>query len=333
MPDQTPASALATTSAESAGPSPSESLTSSSRRSASVSLPASPDSVPRFPPTASLESYPSALPDDFPTPSSSCGRSPPLPDCVLPLAAPARGSLPGLPLPSDARTSLSVQRSANHGLFSSLSARHGCTVSACQHSGVGYRSCCAPDSNPLVAPRFSSFSSSVPWFFGPSLQPHYQPSLLLRPLLTSPQLSPRRSPQVRFRICSLAPTGSTWCVLVTLGLRCCQPACRPHPASLPVRVPTVVSLLSASFGFASRLRLAVSLRLPSSAPIGSFHPTRFCPCWPTAGCGAGAPPHNGVRRPYSTSSPDCTRNRQPASHPAPHTAASYDTRKGRRRNA
>src|SRR5271167_5160125 len=22
-----------------------------------------------------------------------------------------------------------------------------------------------------------------------------------------------------------------------------------------------------------------SLRLPSSAPIGSFHPTRFCPCW------------------------------------------------------
>src|ERR1019366_1320265 len=23
----------------------------------------------------------------------------------------------------------------------------------------------------------------------------------------------------------------------------------------------------------------VSLRLPSSAPVGSFHPTRFCPCW------------------------------------------------------
>src|SRR5277367_3141025 len=32
-----------------------------------------------------------------------------------------------------------------------------------------------------------------------------------------------------------------------------------------------------------RLRLAatprVSLRLPSSVPIGSFHPIRFCPCW------------------------------------------------------
>src|SRR5450631_1558137 len=66
---------------------------------------------------------------------------------------------------------------------------------------------------------------------------------------------------------------------MTIGLRCCQPACRPHPASLPVRVPTVESLLSASFSFTSRLRLAVSLRLPSSAPVGSFHPTRFCPCW------------------------------------------------------
>ena len=66
---------------------------------------------------------------------------------------------------------------------------------------------------------------------------------------------------------------------MTFGLRCSEPACRPHPASLPVRVPTVESLLSASFSFTSRLRLAVRLRLPSSAPVGSFHPTRFCPCW------------------------------------------------------
>jgi hypothetical protein len=43
---------------------------------------------------------------------------------------------------------------------------------------------------------------------------------------------------------------------MTFGLRCFQPACRPHPASLPVRVPTVESLLRASFGFTSRLRLA-----------------------------------------------------------------------------
>ena len=66
---------------------------------------------------------------------------------------------------------------------------------------------------------------------------------------------------------------------MTFGLRCSAPACRSHPASLPVRVPSVEGLPPASFGFASRLRLAVQLRLPSSAPIGSFHPIRFCPCW------------------------------------------------------
>src|ERR1035441_6026627 len=36
---------------------------------------------------------------------------------------------------------------------------------------------------------------------------------------------------------------------MTFGLRCSGPACRPHPASLPVRVPTVESLPPASFGF------------------------------------------------------------------------------------
>src|SRR5260370_18878076 len=63
------------------------------------------------------------------------------------------------------------------------------------------------------------------------------------------------------------------------GLRCCQPACRSHPASLPVRIPAVESLLPASFSFTSRLRLALSLRLPPSVPSGSFHPDRYCPCW------------------------------------------------------
>src|SRR4051794_33933164 len=43
---------------------------------------------------------------------------------------------------------------------------------------------------------------------------------------------------------------------MTFGLRCCQPACRPHPASLPFCVPAVEGLLHASFGFTSRLRLA-----------------------------------------------------------------------------
>ena len=116
---------------------------------------------------------------------------------------------------------------------------------------------------------FSSLSSSVLWFFGPSLQPRYRPSPLLRPLLTSPPLSARRSPQVRSRICPPVPPGSTRCVLMTLGLRCSQPACRPHPASLPVRVPTVESLVRASFSFASRLRLAL--------PYGCRHRLRLAP--------------------------------------------------------
>src|SRR6266403_2165783 len=66
--------------------------------------------------------------------------------------------------------------------------------------------------------------------------------------------------------------------------------------SLPVCVPTVEGLLAASFSFASRLHLAVSLRLPSSASVGSFHPTRFCPCWAHAAAafrGGARPPPRG----------------------------------------
>ena len=65
--------------------------------------------------------------------------------------------------------------------------------------------------------------------------------------------------------------------------------CRSHLASLPVRVPTMGILLSASFSFASRLRHAVSLRLPLSAPTGCFHPMRFCPCWAHSAAGQGRP--------------------------------------------
>src|SRR5712671_4702302 len=43
---------------------------------------------------------------------------------------------------------------------------------------------------------------------------------------------------------------------MTFGLRCSQPACRPHQASLPICVPAVESLLRASFSFALRLRFA-----------------------------------------------------------------------------
>src|SRR5260370_39975074 len=69
---------------------------------------------------------------------------------------------------------------------------------------------------------------------------------------------------------------------MTLGFRCCQPAHRPHPASLPIRVATVASLLRASFGFAFGLPSAtpcVSLRLSSSTPSSSFHLDRLYPCW------------------------------------------------------
>src|ERR1700737_4766344 len=64
---------------------------------------------------------------------------------------------------------------------------------------------------------------------------------------------------------------------MTFGLRCSEPACRPHPASLPVRVPTVESLLRASFSFASRLRLAFRygcrhrLRLAPFIQLDSAH--------------------------------------------------------------
>ena len=53
------------------------------------------------------------------------------------------------------------------------------------------------------------------------------------------------------------------------GLRCYPPARRTHLASLPVRVPTVEGLLPASFGFTSRLRLAVH--------YGCHHRPRLAP--------------------------------------------------------
>ncbi len=64
---------------------------------------------------------------------------------------------------------------------------------------------------------------------------------------------------------------------MTFGLCCSQPAGRPHPASLPVRVPTVESLLHASFSFTSRLRLAFRygcrhrLRLAPFIQLDSAH--------------------------------------------------------------
>jgi len=77
----------------------------------------------------------------------------------------------------------------------------------------------------------------------------------------------------KFGISLLAPPGSTWCVLYDLRASLLV-------ASLPPAPGLAASSCSCGREFATRffpLRLAatpcVSLRLPSSAPIGSFHPT------------------------------------------------------------
>ena len=66
---------------------------------------------------------------------------------------------------------------------------------------------------------------------------------------------------------------------MTVGLHCSGPARPTHAASLPVRVPTAKGLLRASFRLPLAVRRCVSLRLASSPPVGSFQPTRSCPCW------------------------------------------------------
>jgi hypothetical protein len=116
-------------------------------------------------------------------------------------------------------------------------------------------------SHPSISDPYSSFPSvpslALSGFFRPSLRGHYPASSLLRRLLTSSPLSQGRSPQVR---CRIVPPRAVRLYRIrlrmTFGLRCSQPARRPHPASLPFRVPTVESLLRASFSFTSRLRLA-----------------------------------------------------------------------------
>ena len=138
-------------------------------------------------------------------------------------------------------------------------------------------------SRPSISDPFpaspSVSSLALPCFFRPSLHGHYPASSLLWRLLTSPPLSRRRSPQVRCGIFPFAPPGSTEC------------ASDDFWASLfPANSPPAPGLAAGSCSYGRRLatrffrlRLTAtpcaSLRLPSSAPIGSFHPTRFCPCW------------------------------------------------------
>jgi hypothetical protein len=66
---------------------------------------------------------------------------------------------------------------------------------------------------------------------------------------------------------------------VTLGFRVLSHAHRPHPASLPVRLPAVLPSLQTSFLHqASRLLPSLALRLFSLFPVISFHLTCSCPC-------------------------------------------------------
>jgi len=138
---------------------------------------------------------------------------------------------------------------------------------------------------------FPSVASLAPsGSFSPSLRGRYPASSLLRPLLTSPLLSQKRSPQVRCRICPPVPPGSTRCVSYDYWVSL-------FPASSPPASSLTASSSSYGREFATRffqLRLAAtscaSLRLPSSAPVGSFHPTRFCPCWAHWGSHSWLPP-------------------------------------------
>jgi len=164
-------------------------------------------------------------------------------------------------------------------MVSPPSARHGCTVSAYWRFQVGHRSCGARNSSPLIAPVSSSFPSSVLWFFGPSLHRHYSGfsattasddffRALTRKISPGKvqNLSPRAARLYLMRL------DDCWALL--------------FPASLPPASGLTANFCSYGREFATRcfqLRLVarpcVSLRLPSSAPVGSFHPTRFCPCW------------------------------------------------------
>ena len=121
-------------------------------------------------------------------------------------------------------------------------------------------------------------SLALSGFFRPSLHGRYPASPLLWRLLTAPPLSRRSSPQVRYRIFPLGPSGSTWCVSDDFWASL-------FPASWPPAPGLTAGSCSYGREFATRffqLHLAatpcVSLRLSSSTPSRSFHLARFCPC-------------------------------------------------------
>jgi hypothetical protein len=163
-------------------------------------------------------------------------------------------------------------------MLPSPSARHGCTASACRHSRWGNRSCCSRNSGPHIAPVFRSFSSSVLWFFSPSLHRHYSGFFVTT---ASGDFSSALASEISPGKVQNLSSRAVWLYLMRLDdLRASL-----FPASSPLAPGLTASFCSYGRKFALRffqLPLAAtpcgSLRLPSSAPVGSFHPTRFCPC-------------------------------------------------------
>ena len=110
----------------------------------------------------------------------------------------------------------------------------------------------------------------VLWPFAPS--GFHRLSSLLRPLLTSAGLSPVSN--VSTRVVGLYLLRLS----VTVGFRIPEHTLRPQAASLPVRVPTIVSLLLLLSAQASRPGPCFSLRLLSLLPINSFYLITLDPC-------------------------------------------------------
>ena len=139
----------------------------------------------------------------------------------------------------------------------------------------------ARDSGKPLGHCASRCSSLAPWSCGPSLQRRYPPCSLLWPLLTSPPLSRRSSPQLRRCFFPFTPSGST--SHVSDGSR----------ASLrPASLPPVRGLSAGSCSYGQRLvprflQLGSrrsprrppcgSLRLPPSVPVSTLQLTRKQP--------------------------------------------------------
>ncbi len=196
----------------------------------------------------------------------------PRPGCLGPLAAPVPRSRSRL----SSRTTCSIcssctsflRRVSPNSASPPLGEAHpGSTVPAGPCSPFvppAGKDLAARDSGRSLQLGSSDSSRLAPWFFGPSLGRHDPPSSLLRPLLTSPSLSPRRSPQVRRCIFPFKPPGSTahvfgWssgltlastltargrphCQFVFPRTKVCSPLRSASPRGYALRFPAVPSI-------------------------------------------------------------------------------------------